>query len=318
MNGHRSFFFPLLLIGAGVIWLMVNLGYVPSTNLWALAHIWPIFLIGAGLGLILRQYWSEAGIVVSTLIVLGAILAVVYAPQLGWANMPSWGWWDFGFNGSIAGSRVIETKARDASGFTAIDIRFPAEVSIVQGADEGVTITADDNLLPQLQTQVNGSTLVIRNSESNWRQRVNASQTVEISITVENLNSIRLETAGTISVAGVSGDNLEIRLNGAGSIELVDIDVVEMELHLEGAGSVKASGTADSLFVEIDGMSSLDADELQTQTAEIHISGLGSADIRVAEVLTVEIDGAGSVNYYGSPRVERQVDGLGSVNQVEE
>jgi hypothetical protein len=72
------------------------------------------------------------------------------------------------------------------------------------------------------------------------------------------------------------------------------------------------------LFVEIDGMSSLDGDELQTQTAEIHISGLGSADVRVAEVLTVEIDGAGSVNYYGSPEVHRQVDGLGSVNQVEE
>jgi hypothetical protein len=318
MNRHRSFFFPLLLIGAGVIWLMVNLGYIPSANLWALAHIWPILLIGAGLGLILRQYWSEAGIVVSTLIVLGVVLAVAYAPQLGWANMPSWGWWDFGFNGSIAGSRVIETETRDASGFTAVEIHFPAEVSIVQGTNEGVTITADDNLLAQLETQVNGSSLVIRNSEPSWGRRVNASQTVEISITVADLNNIRLETAGTISVAGVTSESLEIRLNGAGSIELMDIDVTEMELHLEGAGSVKASGTAENLFVEIDGMSSLDGDELQTQTAEIHISGLGSADVRVAEVLTVEIDGAGSVNYYGSPEVHRQVDGLGSVNQVEE
>src|SRR3990170_5629672 len=126
MNERRSLFFPMLLIGAGVLWLLVNLGYIPSNNLWALAHIWPIFLIGAGLGLILRQYWSEAGIVVSTLIVLGAVLAVVYAPQLGWTDMPAWGWWTFDSTGSISGSRAIESEKRPVRGITGIDLRYPA------------------------------------------------------------------------------------------------------------------------------------------------------------------------------------------------
>src|SRR3970040_3090556 len=111
MNGNRSLFFPMMLIGAGILWLLVNLGYIPSSNLWALAHIWPIFLIGAGLGLILRQYWSEAGIVVSTLVVLGTVLAVVYAPQIGWTEMPAWGF-DFDVNGSVAGSRVTDSAPR--------------------------------------------------------------------------------------------------------------------------------------------------------------------------------------------------------------
>lgn len=318
MNERRSFFFPLLLIGAGVLWLLVNLGYIPSNNLWAVAHIWPILLIGAGLGLILRQYWAEAGLVVSTLIVLGAVMAVVYAPQLGWAQSPGWSWADFDFNGSVAGSRVIETETRQVGGFTEIDLRFPADVIIRQGSSESVSIKADDNLLPQLAAQVSGGTLTVRNSEPNWNRRVNASETVEITITVVDLSELHVQTAGSVRMTDYEGDRLVIRLEGAGSIELVDMSLSELELRLDGAGSVSASGTTDSLRAQIDGLGSLRAEGLAAQTAEVHISGLGSAEVRVAQDLTVEIDGAGSVSYHGSPEVHQQVDGLGSVNRAGE
>lgn len=316
MNGQRSLFFPMLLIGAGVLWLLVNLGYIPSSNLWALAHIWPIFLIGAGLGLILRQYWSEAGIVVSTLIVLGAVLAVVYAPQLGWTDMPAWGWWSFDSTGSVAGSRVIESETRQVSGITGIDLRYPANITIQQGTEESVTVTADDNLLPQLATDVSGGTLTIRNDEPSHNRRVNASETVEIIITVIDLREIHVETAGSVHVMGLSGDHLEVKLEGAGSIELVDVNISELDLRIDGAGSVNASGSAENLYAQIDGLGSVKAEGLATQTAEVHISGLGSAEVRVAQDLTVEIDGAGSVTYHGSPELHQQVDGLGSVKRA--
>ena len=47
MEQKRSFslFGPLLLIAAGVIWLLVKAGTIPSGNLWTLTHIWPILLI---------------------------------------------------------------------------------------------------------------------------------------------------------------------------------------------------------------------------------------------------------------------------------
>lgn len=316
MNGHRSFFFPMLLIGAGVLWLLISLGYIPSSNLWALAHVWPILLIGAGLGLILRQYWSEAGLVVSTLVVLGAVLAVVYAPQIGWTEMPAWGF-DFDVNGSVPGSRVIETETRQVSGFSIIEFNYPADITIQQGTEESLSITADDNLIPQISTEVNGGTLTIRNDEPSWNRRVNASKTVEIQITVTDLSQLRVRTAGSVRAEGLEGDQLEIHLDGAGSIELLDLQVSSLSLDMNGAGSVTATGTADELKAEIDGLGSLNAAGLSTQIAEVHISGLGSADLRVAQELTVEIDGAGSVNYHGSPVVHQQVDGLGTVNKAD-
>ena len=38
---ERTIFFPLFLIAAGGIWLLINMGQVPVENLWALVRIWP-------------------------------------------------------------------------------------------------------------------------------------------------------------------------------------------------------------------------------------------------------------------------------------
>lgn len=315
MNHRRSLFFPMALIAAGALWLMVNLGYIPAANLWALTHIWPFLLIGLGLALILRNYWAESGIVVSALIVVAAVAAVIYAPQLGWANMPAWHL-DWNAGGSVSGSRVMETETRTVSGFDAITIQYPADIVIQQGDAESVSITADDNLLPQLSTEVRSGTLVIQNEERDWGRRVNASQTVKVTITVLDLRNVEFNSAGSVEVAGLVTDSLEIRLNGAGSIHLSEVELGGLNVRLDGAGNIEASGVVDSLETRIDGLGSLQAEGLTAQTASVTVNGLGSATVRVVQSLDVNIDGLGSVNYYGSPTVHQETDGLGSVKRL--
>jgi hypothetical protein len=46
---YRSLFWPVVLIGAGAIWLMANLGIIPDRNLWLLIRLWPVLIILAGL-----------------------------------------------------------------------------------------------------------------------------------------------------------------------------------------------------------------------------------------------------------------------------
>ena len=77
---QRSLFWPLTLIAAGVIWLMVSMNIIPAANLWALTYIWPYVLILLGLGLILRSYFPAAGWIVSALVVIGAVAANANAP----------------------------------------------------------------------------------------------------------------------------------------------------------------------------------------------------------------------------------------------
>jgi hypothetical protein len=319
MNEHRSIFWPLTLIAAGVIWLMISMGQIPAENLWALTHLWPFILIALGVGLILRGLWRPLGMVVTALVVIGAAGAVFFAPQLGWNDAPAMDNWNFGNGfgmGSERGSGVIKSETRKVSGFDEIDLDYPAEVIIKQGASESLTIEADDNLLPQLVAEVRDGTLHIENGERDYDERVNPSQIVRITITVKNLREVDFSTAGKLTIDGLKGDSLSIFLSGAGNVTLNDLELEELTVSLSGAGEFTASGTTMALSVTISGFGSFDSPDLTTQTADIRISGAGSATVRVEKSLDASISGAGSVNYYGSPSITQAISGAGDVKQI--
>ena len=319
---ERSIFWPLVMIATGVLWLMVGMDIIPRANLWALIHIFPFLLIAFGLGLILRAYWRFAGILVSLLVVAGAVMAVFYAPQFGWNNAPSWGWgwdlWSFDsdLGGAIAGSGVVKTETRQVSDFDSIDIDFPAEITVKQGKSESVTLEAEDNLLPQLALDVRDGTLHFENTERRWSERVNPTKPVLITITVVDLKQVQFSSAGKMLIDSLKTDSLELSVSGAGDLTLNDLDVNTLEFRLSGAGNIHVDGTTESLQVNISGFGNFNGGDLKSQDAAVNISGAGSATTWVEQELQARISGAGSINYYGDPNVSRTISGAGSINKA--
>ncbi|HSJ87152.1 MAG TPA: DUF2807 domain-containing protein [Anaerolineales bacterium] len=316
MEQRRSLFGPLLLIAAGVMWLLMKSGNVPTSNLWALAHIWPFLLIAAGLGLILRPYWSYTSIALDILIIGGAVLAILYAPRMGWDNPPL----GFSFNENQLyvgpterGSGTMKTETREVSDFRAVEISYPAEVVISQGTSESLKIEAEDNLLPGLQTRVRNNTLEIFYKSDH--EAVRPTKPVKITIVVKDLNQVDFESAGKLAIQGLDTNALNISVSGAGDLKVNDITTKDLSVSLSGAGSMAATGTADNLDMNISGFGSFNGKDLQNKSASVHMSGAGSATVRVAERLDADISGAGSINYYGSPDVTKQVSGVGGVTR---
>ena len=59
-QGYRSLFWPIILIGVGLIWLLGNFGIISGANLAVLFRLWPLALIVIGLDLLFgRQSRSE-------------------------------------------------------------------------------------------------------------------------------------------------------------------------------------------------------------------------------------------------------------------
>lgn len=311
----KSVFGPFVLIAAGLVWLLISMNVIPASNVWALLYLLPYLLIALGLGLVLRSRWESANFVISILVVAGALAAVIFAPQLGWTTLPNWGI-NPGFGGSIPGSEKIKTVTRDAGGFNAIRLEYPAEIVIQQGEAESVQITADDNLLPQLSTNVNGGTLTIRNAETNWNERVDPSKAVKITIVVKDLRRVEFAAAGKLLLKKLKVDDLTIELDGAGEIIITDLDAKTLTANLDGAGSITASGKADEVTVQLDGFGSFYGKDLQSLQASAKVNGLGSANLRAQDHLTAEINGAGSIGYYGDPKVTKNVNGAGSVTKL--
>ena len=314
----RTLFWPFILIAAGVIWVLVNVGVIAQGNLWALTYYWPFLLIALGLGLILRTRWPWAGALLSGLVVIGAVLVVVFAPQLGWNNANFWAFGDtsINFNGGVAGSRNVISQTRPLEDFTMINVNYPVNVNIQQGPSDSVTIQAEDNLMPQLSTNISGGTLVLENSEHNWNKRVNPTRTVQVSLTVKNLSAVNFSSAENGTISGLQSDSLSISVSGAGSVTLTGIKVKSLDMQLSGAGSLKADGTADQTSIHISGLGSFDGANLAAQSANASISGLGNASLWTKNALVANISGTGSISYYGSPTVQQSVSGLGSVRKL--
>jgi hypothetical protein len=313
---HRSLFGPLLLIAIGTLWILNNAGRIEPASLWALAYAFPYMLILLGLGLIVRSYWAWAGEVVSVLVVVLGVLAVLYAPQLGWARAPVAGSFPFisiGPGKPATGEMSVATPA--VSDFKQIRVGIPADVVITQGATESLKIEAQSDVLAALEIKVSGGELYIGYPGDDWGDYVMPTDDVRITITVKNLNAVTFSTAGTLDLARLETDSLTLTISGAGDMTVNDLDAGTLECVLSGAGSVKASGKVDELTMRISGMGSIDAPNLQTNTATIRISGAGSANLWVVKELNANISGAGSVNYFGNPTVSQTISGAGSINR---
>ncbi len=319
MEYRRALFGPLLLIAAGVMWLLIKSGNVASSNLWALTHIWPFLLIAAGVGLILRPYWSYTSIALDVFIIGGAVLAILYAPQMGWdnASMAS-----FGNNGepfvgpSVRGSGNVISETRKVSGFDSISLEYPARVLISQGNTESLKIEGEDNVLPGLKTEVKNNDLRIF-YKTDGGKHVNATKLVVITITVKDLKAVNFSSAGDLTIDGLNTENLDISLSGAGNIKVNDVTTKELSVNLSGAGNMSASGTSDDVSLNISGFGDFNGRQLQSNNDSVSISGAGSATVWAEKDLSVAISGAGSVSYYGSPAVTKQISGVGSVNHLQ-
>jgi hypothetical protein len=82
----RSLFVPIVLIGIGVIWLLVNFNLIPAFSIGRLLRLWPLFLIAAGLELLFGRGRAWIGALIGLLTVGAAVALLMFGQQLGLAQ----------------------------------------------------------------------------------------------------------------------------------------------------------------------------------------------------------------------------------------
>ena len=79
-----SFVWPILFIGAGVYFLLINLGYIPPVSWAALARFWPVLLIVIGLDILFGRRSLAGGLAsafLALLLVGGVIWLLMQSPE---------------------------------------------------------------------------------------------------------------------------------------------------------------------------------------------------------------------------------------------
>jgi hypothetical protein len=81
-----SLFWPVLLIGVGILFLLSNLDVISGINFFQLWRLWPLLLIALGIHVMFGRERAWLSNLLSLLLVAAAILFLVYAPSLGFTT----------------------------------------------------------------------------------------------------------------------------------------------------------------------------------------------------------------------------------------
>ncbi|MFQ5795171.1 MAG: LiaI-LiaF-like domain-containing protein, partial [Candidatus Bipolaricaulia bacterium] len=80
---YRSLFWPIVIIGIGLIALLRNLDIISGENLVTLLYLWPVFLIAIGLNFILGRRSPQLSALIGIGTVALVIVLVTVGPSLG-------------------------------------------------------------------------------------------------------------------------------------------------------------------------------------------------------------------------------------------
>jgi hypothetical protein len=211
---------------------------------------------------------------------------------------------------TITGSGTVVEEPRTVTGFTGVSAETLGDVQIEIGAEEALTLRAEDNLLPYLITEVENGILRI------WTETgvdLGRTQDIEIHVTATSVNSVVLTGVGDVAGADLVATAFSVVLSGLGGIELSNLDAEQLDVLIAGQGDVRLSGTVNEQTITISGVGDYEAPELSSADASVQIGGIGSATLRVSDQLTATITGSGSICYIGSPTVESTITGQGTV-----
>jgi len=190
------------------------------------------------------------------------------------------------------------------------------EMWVIQGEVESLEIEAEDNILPELTSDVRGSTLVLGYQEKFWRKSVIPIKEIHYILTVTDLTQITFNGAAVLEMETLETPSLAININGAGQVTIGDLTADSVSVTIKGTGSVSLSGEVFTQSIEIDGAGNVRNDDLRTSTTSIEVNGLGNAKVWATESLDIKISGGGVLDYYGSPTVTQDINGAGDINNL--
>jgi hypothetical protein len=321
-----SLFWPLVLIGAGVLWLLSNFDVITGANLNVLWNLWPLILIVIGLDLLVGRRSPFLSSLIGLLAVALVIVLVIVGPSIGLASGDSPRFFDV----PVRFGEPVEVKSDsfsaplDDAESANVDLDLSAWMTTVEAlSDSDDLITADLDYTGEIQfdvTEGRNPTVRLREEElvfgigpsldfddHSWD--IGLSPEVPLDLFIDggsglstlNLDELHLSEfeldggSGAVRLSLPAGDPYESRLEvGSGLVTATLADDTEMTLDAEGGSGLFTLNVGDDTDLEME----IDA-------------GSGAMIINLPDdaAARVEVDDEGSGVVVLPPRLDRVDDG---------
>ena len=211
----------------------------------------------------------------------------------------------------VHGSGKQASETRKVGNFNKLSISGGFKVILKQDSSMTLNITADDNLLKYIKTEISGSRLKIYT-----KKNICNSGPMIINIGVRNLEEVKASGAVEVESDGnVKTGDLRFKLSGATKVNM-DLTAANVSASGSGATEVSLKGQASSLDVDLSGSGKVHALDFAVDNCTISSSGVGESEVNVAKTLAIHSSGASSVKYKGSPSITNDKSGASSVEKI--
>jgi hypothetical protein len=179
----------------------------------------------------------------------------------------------------VNGNGEYLEESREVEPFVGIAVDLGIEATVEVGSERSVRISGDANLVPDIETQVEGGILVT----STWLDDFDPALPLRLHVTTPYLESARAVGSSHLEITGASATVPFEVLARAGS-----------EIHLAGAGG-------PLLEARIGEVSHLEARAYPVEGATVHMSDASAAELRVAAPGTIvgDLHGGSRLQVYG-------------------
>lgn len=210
------------------------------------------------------------------------------------------------------------TEIREARNFSHIDWTGTGNLFISQGNKEEIKLEANEDVLPDIITEVKDGTLHIEQKPQSWIRNFLTETNFNAYISFKNIESISLAGKGTLKgEKEIQSKNLTIKVSGSGNVDLA-LETENLTAIGMGSSNYHLKGKTDEQNVQINGSGIYNAAQLLSQKASIDIRGSGEANVNVQNQLNVIITGKGTVRYIGKPQISQTIFGSGIVEELKQ
>jgi Putative auto-transporter adhesin, head GIN domain len=216
----------------------------------------------------------------------------------------------------VKGSGRIVDDRRPLSGFVAVHLNGPIDVQLKASDRDGVTVRADDNIAPLIETRVTGGDRPSLEIGVAGGASFRASRRPVVVVEFRALSELVIRGSGDARADRIAAEDFVLSMTGSGDARIDALQATRFAAVVSGSGDLVVSGRADEQAYRLSGSGDVSAGRLEGRRLQVSIAGSGDAVVHASEILDVTIAGSGEVAYRGSPRVTQRIRGSGSVHRL--
>lgn len=213
----------------------------------------------------------------------------------------------------IKGNGTVIEEQRSVGNFDKVSVSGHYRVTLQEGDEGTVTVSAEENLMDYIETEVKGGKLKIGTKKG---YSIRSTEQIEVLVNYSAINGISMSGSGRLTAnEPINATNFDMAVSGSGKIE-VELKASDVSARISGSGSVNLAGESDQMDCAISGSGNINGYEMTVDKVTARISGSGSAKLHVKNEIDASTSGSGNIRYTGDPSIiKAKSSGSGSVKK---